>query len=149
MFSWKSRFECCYCIVEYLFWMCVCVCALISWGGLPQEIGAHTYHRFLLAAWNNMAVFKELFKSDFYKLNCIYKDSETLSLSTTITIPFSISLTRKYYLPNIQKQERHYPHNLSSNITLYFIHSWKTEHNSQSESSLSIATVRIRYSTMQ
>jgi len=59
---------------------------------------------------------------DFCKLNYIYKDSETLSLSTVITIPFSIPLTHKYYLPNIKKQAPHYPHNLSSIITLYFIH---------------------------
>ena len=32
------------------------------------------------------------------------QDSETSSLSTTITIPSSISITRKYYLLNIRKQ---------------------------------------------
>jgi hypothetical protein len=58
---------------------------------LPQEIDAQTHHRFLLTAWNNTAVFKELFQKWFYKLNYIYKDSETSSLPTTITVPFSIS----------------------------------------------------------
>jgi hypothetical protein len=39
---------------------------------------------------------RNYFKSGFCKSNYISKDSETSSLSTAITIPFSISLTRKY-----------------------------------------------------
>lgn len=65
-------------------------------------------------------------------------DSQTSSLSTTITTPFSISLTRKYYLHNIRRQGRHYPHNLSSKTTFYFIERLKK--NNQSESSLRITT---------
>ena len=40
-------------------------------------------------------VSRNYFKSDFYKVNYNYRDSETSSLSTTITIPFSIPLTRE------------------------------------------------------
>ena len=43
--------------------------------------------------WHSFS--RNYFKSDFYKLNYIYKDSETLSLSTTIAIPFSFSLTHE------------------------------------------------------
>jgi hypothetical protein len=108
-----------------------------------------THHHSLPTAWNNMAVFKELFQKWFCKLNYIYKDSETLSLPTTITIPFSISLTCKYYLLNIRKHEWHYPHNLSSTVTLYFIHRWKTELTTKVNLHSVLPHIRNRYSTMQ
>jgi len=98
---------------------------------LPQEIKArvrtHTNtHNIPLYLQHEIIrkVSRNHFTSDLYELNYIYKDSETTSLSTTITIAFSISLTRNYYLLSIRKQE-HYPLNLSSNTTLYFIHRQK------------------------
>jgi hypothetical protein len=112
---------------------------------LPQQINArartHTHSITLYLQHEIIQQFsRNHFKTDFCKWNYIYKDSETFSLPTTINIPFSISLACKYYFLNIWKRERHYSHNLNSNITLYFIHRWKTEQNNQSESSLSITT---------
>jgi len=64
-----------------------CVYALISWGVFLKK-WAHTHIIVLYLQLEIVGQFSRNYsKCDFYKLNYIYKDSGTLSLSTTITIP--------------------------------------------------------------
>jgi hypothetical protein len=65
---------------------------------LEEELNAHT-HTHTIALYPQHEIIRQLAgnysECDFYKLNHIYKESETPSLSTTITIPFGISLTEQ------------------------------------------------------
>jgi len=79
---WRLRYSC-------------VILILVLLRGPPQEINARA-HAHTIALYLQHEITQQFsrnyFKSDLYKLNCIYKYSETSSLSTTISTQFSSSL---------------------------------------------------------